>query len=145
METIQSIQSESRFEESSQGGQQFESRMERVFRTLHDVQPELMRLYSGDYKQFSDLACPNCSNLAIEPRDCPGCGEQICKPCFNGMSTNARGNRWSKCASCKQTFGNDFKNTGKAVQGMLRNATFSCVNECGKMYLPLHKIEDHLE
>lgn len=28
---------------------------------------------------------------------------------------------------------------------MLRNATFSCVYECGKMYLPLHKMETHLE
>ena len=111
-----------------------------------------MGLYTGDYKQFSDLTCPNCQNLAIEPKDCANCGEQICKPCFSGKAAASRAasrengdDAVRQCGSCRHPFGPDCKNTGKAVQGMLRNATFSCVYECGKMYLPLHKMETHLE
>ena len=42
-------------------------------------------------------------------------------------------------------FNGDFKTAGKAVQGLLRNATFRCINECGKMSLPLYRLEEHLE
>ena len=52
------------------------------YRCLEDVQSQLFKLYNGDYKHFDELACPNCSHLAIEPKNCPNCGEQICKPCF---------------------------------------------------------------
>jgi len=141
METIQSIASESRFEESNPEGN-FETH--KIYKTLQDVQPKLIELYTGEYKHFSDLTCPNCHGLAIEPKDCLNCGEQICKLCFNGITTKGD-SRKRECGSCSQPFSNDFKNAGKAVQGMLRNATFSCIFDCGKMYIPLNKIEEHLE
>ena len=47
----------------------------KIYRTVQDVQKELVRLYTGDYKQFTELTCPNCDKLAIEPKDCPNCGE----------------------------------------------------------------------
>ena len=52
-----------------------ESSDQKVYKTLQDVQPELMRLYTGDYKHFTELICPNCQHLAIEPKDCSRCGE----------------------------------------------------------------------
>lgn len=140
MDTIQSMPSDSRNDEneSTQGL----NAQHKIYKTIYDVQGALMRLYTGDYKMFTDMTCPNCSRLAIEPKDCPNCGEQICKPCFSGVGS-FKDQR--ECGGCKHVFGNDFKNAGKAVQGLLRNATFSCIYECGKMYLPLHKIEDHLD
>ena len=124
-------------EHSSVSGEQ-----KKIYRTLYDVQGHLIRLYTGDYKMFTDLTCPNCGQLAIEPQDCPSCGEQICKPCIQGLASKPAERH---CGNCKQPFNSEFKNAGKAVQGLMRNATFSCVYECGKMYLPLHRIEDHLE
>lgn len=100
METIVSVPTETReAENDSYNGavQQLfsESSDQRVYKTLFDVQPELMRLYTGDYKHFTELVCPNCQNLAIEPKDCSRCGEQICKSCQDKRDPGLR-----FCYSC---------------------------------------------
>lgn len=56
--------------ESSPSRQQLLFSNHKVYSTLYDVQPELIRLYTGEYKQFTELVCPNCGHLAIEPKDC---------------------------------------------------------------------------
>ena len=45
------------------------------YHSLEDVQCKLFELHTGDYRHLNELACPNCSFLAIEPKNCPNCGE----------------------------------------------------------------------
>ena len=100
----------------------------KVYRTLFDVQPELMSLYSGPINSiFQELKCISCGHLPIEAKTCLKCDDYICKPCLVKEDASQR-----QCNSCKTSFDEDsnFKAADKLLKTFLDDATFQCVYKC---------------
>ena len=51
--------------------------------TIKDVQPYLLKNYTGRNINVQSLICTNCKLFAVEPKECAECHEVLCEVCLN--------------------------------------------------------------
>ena len=57
--------------------------MNKVVVTIKDVQPYLLKNYTGRNINVQSLICTNCKLFAVEPKECAECHEVLCEVCLN--------------------------------------------------------------
>ena len=90
--------------------------------SLENLQPYLNKMYTGKDQLFTRASCANCSNLAVNPKDCNGCQNIVCGNCI------ATGNEGGKCKNCKASF-ETVKDIHPVMKELYERATFSCIYE----------------
>jgi hypothetical protein len=107
-----------------------------VYSCLPQLQPKLNALYTGPDSLFSKMmVCANCTQIATEPRDCPGCHKIICDNCVTTDKSRV-------CGNCSTPFGE--ATLHPVVKEISNRATFRCIFDCGESALKYSEILSHI-
>ena len=106
-------------------------------KSLSQVRKDLKSLYSGGDTTFGQLSCPNCNNFPLDPLECQGCQNPICKVCL------LENNEANFCKACNAQ-AKDLRPVHPFLAKAYRDATFKCPNKCGKNKIKLEALLQHI-
>ena len=114
-----------------------------VIQSMGDIQPRLMKLYTGPNKEvFAKIVplCSRCDLIAYKAYSCFHCNNSIiCGACYSKSHL--------ACRDCEETKGNPAGKEcveNKLAQSLLKEATFKCPNKCGEKTMTIQEFEVHV-
>ena len=114
-----------------------------VIQTMGDIQPRLMKLYSGTNKEMFTAIVPLCSRcdmIAYKAYSCFYCFNSIiCGTCYSKSHRI--------CETCEETKENPVDAEcleNKTAKSILEQATFKCPYKCGLKTLTIQEFETHV-